>query len=473
MIDLSPYRKNKINLEDYDYTQDIKLRILLADSTPLDIELLEEIIYNPARFPVLRLAEDLEMSIEEIMPSIEKFGKMGLISLDGQNITVDKELRKYFEGEIKRFEDGYIPDMEFVQTLLRKVTIHALPIWYLIPRSSNSIFNSVVEKYLFTPVLFERYLKELNLGGDILSALAQDVLTSKDLCVNTDNLQKKHNLSREAFLEHVLHLEFNFVCSISYLKVGDHYEEVLTPFREWREYLFHMRKIEPTTINDAQTIVRRRPSDYSFIEDITSLTEILIKQDVKYIEGKPDQDCMELLKKKIASFPSEKEYHHYCELLLEKMVLLNLIQIEKESICPLEEAKFWLTLPLEKRALTSFKNGYIALITHAAPSSDLFNERNLREVEKSMVRNSGKGWITFDDYIRSLTMPLSDETKIELKKVGKSWRYTLPCYTDKEIELVEKVILEWLFESGLVALGTFENKLCLTVTELGKKIFSE
>ncbi len=471
MIDHSPYRKNKINLEDYDFAQDIQNRILLAESTARDIEILEEIIYNPARFPITRLSKDLDMTLEEITPSIERFGALKLISLDGEFVVVDKEMRKYFEGELARFEEGFIPDMEFLQTLMRKVTIHALPIWYLIPRSSNNIFQSLVEKYLLTPTHFERYLKELNLGDDILSSISQDVLTSKDLLVPTKLIQERYELSREEFLENVLYLEFNLVCSISYKKVGDRYEEFLTPFREWREYLFHMRQIEPATIE--KQVVRRRPNDYSFIEDITLLTEILLKGPVKYVNGLPDKKCRDSLEKKIVPLQPGDSFEHHCELLLEKMVLLNLIQIEGNSIKPLDEAQFWLTLPMEKRALASYKNGYIALITHAAPSSDLFNERNLREVEKSMVRISNKGWISFDDYIRGLTMPLSNETKIELKKVGKSWRYTLPCYTDHEIELIEKVILEWLFEAGLIALGTLEGKLCLTVTDLGKTIFGE
>ncbi len=473
MIDLSPYRKNKINLEDYNYLEDIKLRILLSRATLRDIEILEEIVYKPARFPLPQLAKDLELSVEEILPSIEKFSSMHFISLEDDTVVVDKEMRKYFEGELVRFEKNFTPGMEFLQILLKKVPIHVLPIWYQIPRTSNNIFSSLVEKYLLTPVLFERYLKELDLGDEKLSSIVQDVFISKNLSVNADLLRKKYDLTREAFQEYMLHLEFNLVCSLSYRIANGDYEEVVTPFREWREYLFHMRKIVPTTIKNLDAIVRRRPTDYSFIEDITSLTEVVLKRAVRFEKGLPDQAAMDALEKQVAPLSSKQAFKHYCELLLERMVLLNLIQIEGEKITPLEEAKFWLTLPLEKRALASYKNGYIALITHAAPSSDLFNERNLRDFEKSMIRIIDRGWVTFEDYMRGLTMPLSEETKIELKKIGRSWRYTLPCYTDKEIELVEKVILEWLFEAGLIALGNIDGKLCLTVTDLGVKIFRE
>ena len=44
--------------------------------------------------------------------------------------------------------------MEFIQLLLRKVPIDILPTWYPIPRTSNSIFDSLIEKYMKTPSNF-------------------------------------------------------------------------------------------------------------------------------------------------------------------------------------------------------------------------------------------------------------------------------------------------------------------------------
>src|SRR5690606_655670 len=107
------------------------------------------------------------------------------LSIEGDTIFVDKDKRKYFEIQISRFDEDFVPGMEFVQGLLKKVPIQVLPLWYATPRTSNNIFESIIEKYLLTPQIYQRYLSELSLGDPLFTSIMRDLFVSADLKLST------------------------------------------------------------------------------------------------------------------------------------------------------------------------------------------------------------------------------------------------------------------------------------------------
>ena len=175
----SVIKKNKVLLSDYDYKRDIESRLLLSRFTETEYAVLEEILYSSIRAPLSKIAKNIDLSEAETADILQKFVKTGLIAFeDDFMVVVDKEMRKYFEVEAEKFEESFRPGMEFLQHLLKKVSIHILPQWYAIPRTSDNIFESIVEKYLQTPQIFQRHLLDLNFENPILPAIAQDVLKS-------------------------------------------------------------------------------------------------------------------------------------------------------------------------------------------------------------------------------------------------------------------------------------------------------
>ena len=60
MLEVNTYKKNKINLEDYDFKRDIENRLIMSKLNDVDIRVLEEILYNTLKIPVDRLISDLE-----------------------------------------------------------------------------------------------------------------------------------------------------------------------------------------------------------------------------------------------------------------------------------------------------------------------------------------------------------------------------------------------------------------------------
>lgn len=452
MLELSPYRKNKINLEDYDYKQDIENRLIMARFSMRQKDILDEIIYSPTKIAVSDLAGRLEIKSEEILEALSSLKQSGLFTIDGDHLIINKEVRKYFETHLVKFEDEvFIPNMEFLQSLLRKVPIHVLPNWYHIPRSSNNIFESLIEKYLQTPQIFQRYLKELNLGDETLSGIVQDVFDSKGLKVSSTYLREKYDLTREAFEEYILHLEFNFVCCLGCEKKGDVWEEIVTPFYEWRQYLLFLQETTPDSIKNSDSVVPFRPTEYAFADDLALLL----------------RKCGE----EGNSIDSIEEFDlAYLKRLVSQSRKLQYAKLKGNNLELLPDAEAWLELSSEDRALQLFKHP-LSEINLEGFSEEIATPKNIREAEKSVHRITKRDWVKFDTFMKGIITSLSEENKITLQKLGKQWKYKLPEYTESEREFISSVVLDWLFEGGIIQKGTLGDELCIKLTTLGKTLF--
>ncbi len=439
MLELSPARKNKVTLSDYNCQQDIDYRILMSDFTALDIEVLEEILYSPLKTSSKKLARSIGCEEVDLLISLNKLSSAALISLNEETIIVDKEKRKYFEFEIHRFTPHFKPDMDFLQGLLRKVPIHILPTWYSIPRTSNNIFESIVEKYLLTPHIFTRYLMELNLGDPILNSIIKDVFSAPDFKISSSDLISKYNLIRRDFEEMILVLEFNLACCICYEKEDDHWLEFVTPFHEWHEYLRFCRATECPVIDTKEPIQRGETSDFAFLEQISELLE----------------------KGKKKGFAVEKSH------AVEKLCLTKLAEYENGKLRTLETGEGWLELSLENRALHLYRHPHNRILSLSVA------ERHLREAEKSIKRVLHGKWVYFDDFLKGVIVPLNEQSVVMLKRSGKQWKYTLPIYSEDEKAILKATIFEWLYELGMVAVGTCQGKDCFFVTHFGRFFFND
>lgn len=445
MRELRSFSKNKVHLPDYDYKKDIQNRILISQLTHDDIRILEEILHRPSTISVPDLLRDLNMREDTVQTTFKKLEKSNLFRIEKNTIYVNKVMRKYYDQIMIIFDrTAFIPNLDFLQSLLKKVPIHILPVWYHIPRTANNIFDSLVEKYLLTPQIFDRYLKELNLGNQILTNIVEDVFSAPELKITAKEIREKYDLSQEKFEEYILHLEFHFVCCVGYEKIGDHWEEFVTPFQEWREYLLFLKSTIPSSILDTENIVLPRPGDYPFIEDLSTLLITFTKKRTK---------------KPLFS----KEYTNHLMRYLEQLDLVKLNEITSDG-------KDWLQLSLEKRALFLYRHlGRAALVKKY---SHIVSDKHIREVEKSLQRIIDKGWIYFDDFMKGFLVPLSENTRITLKRIGRRWKYTLPEYSPEEKTFVREKILEELYECGLIRKGKHETRECFTLSPLGKSLFS-
>lgn len=480
MVEANLFRKNKINLEDYDYQKDIQNRVLMSRFSTEDLEVLEEIVYSSQRIPISRLVSQLDKSLDQLITILQKLSETDLFKIEEDTVIVDKEMRKYFETQIQKFEEDFTPGMEFLQALLKKVPIHVLPNWYPIPRTSNNIFQSLIEKYLKTPQTFQRYLAELNLGDPILNNIVKDVFSAPDYKVYSSDIREKYELSEELFEEHLLYLEFNLVCCLVYEKKGEEWVEVVTLFKEWRDYLNFLKTSQPKQIPEKQEIERLRPHDFSFAEDLSTLLALSIAKPL-YVRLSPeeewvfDKNSASQVAKQCKGFDLKTEegatrFNDYMGRMIQKLLFLKLARIEDSQLVAVEDAEEWLGMPIEKRALNIYKQT-LARYPFSEYPQEICTERNIHEIEKSISRILDSGWVLLEEFLEGVIAPISEKSKMSLEKTGRYWKYSLPDYTEEEAALIKQVIYEWLFEGGIITRGTFQGRECLRITPFGQSMF--
>ncbi|MBS0626427.1 MAG: hypothetical protein JSS32_10285 [Verrucomicrobia bacterium] len=476
MLELSPARKNKVNLADYNSSQDIENRIMMSDFTAFEHSVLEEILFSPLKVSLKKLSRAVDCADEEIEPILKKLTAAGLVALEGDSILVDKEMRKYFEFQITRFDSDFKPDMEFLQGLLKKVPIHILPTWYSIPRTSNNIFESIVEKYLLTPQAFNRYLGELNLGDPRIVGIIHDVYASPLFKVSSSDLISKYNLNRRDFEEIMVLLEFNFACCLSYEKEDDHWLEFATPFYEWRQYLLFLQETEAHPIEQPELVFRKRDNDFSFVEDMGAILSLAQKKPISVGQWQKSNPLPTALARELAHqlhlAPDEEwpQVQGYLAQVIEKLCLVKLADCIDGRLYALEAANDWLDQSLQNRALFLYRHPLNQTLSCQLPAS-LATERHLREAEKAIKRVLHGKWVYFDEFIKGVLVSLDEDSVVMLKRTGKTWRYTIPTYDEDKKALIRATFLEWLFETGMVAPGTVDGRDCFCATPFGRLFF--
>lgn len=478
---IAEHRKQHVNLKDYAFEQDIVVRCILNQFTLQDKEVFEEILFNSLRFALEDIEENLDLTREELMVSLEKMLPMQLFALEGNELIVNKETRKLLEHHLERFEENFSPSLDFMHALLKRIPIHLLPLWYAIPKSSNNIFESLIEKYFLTPQLFERYLAQLNLDHPLMKEIIDAVLNSKSLKLPAQQLMKTHQIPLEDFEQIMLTLEYNFVLFSTFEPRGERFEHMISPLQEWKDYTLFVKNTMPEPLKQSSEIREYRSHEYAFCTDMTHVLQLAIKDPLKVSFHTDSQhfvlsdDMMGMLSKQMSDlftlYHDEKSLiESYFSSVIQKLTQLKLALIENDQLIASKTAYEWLRLPIEKRAFSTYKHP-LNQIDDRSFSTKINNERNIREIEKTLSRIVDLGWIYFDDFMQGLMAPLSDQTKVILTKEGRSWKYQIPDYSDEEKAFIEKTILEWLFESGLIKTGIHCDKICFKLTHLGESLF--
>lgn len=468
MRELNSARKIKINLSDYDFKRDTDNRLLMAEFSAFDREVLEEILYSSIQIDLEKLIKNLKTDEKKLLQCLKKLSKTNLFEFKNDKIIVDKQMRKYFESEILKFDEDFKPDFEFLQGLLKKVPIHILPIWYSISRSTNNIFESIVEKYLISPQVFWRHVEEFQSRDPVIEYLIK-TLYKPPFKLLSEKVKEKFKISQEELESYLLTLEFGFIGCLSYDYIDGFWKEVITPFHEWKEYLEFLSDTECKSIKDKALVKRSRENDFAFVEDLQTALNFIKKsplalQDKKNLVLSPEK-TKELIKK----LNLEKESTEYLKNIFEKLLTLKFVNQKDGLLSYSDSADEWLSLSLENKALSIYQHP----LNHLgdAFSNEIFSENFIRKAEKSIIRALNAEWVYFDDFMKGVICPITDDQNIVLKKEGKNYRYVLPTYSEDQLLLIKTVVLKWLFEAGMVATGTHKDKICFKVTNFGKKFF--
>lgn len=466
-----PVRKQKIELSDYNYQRDITNRLLMAQLTTFEVDVLREVLNGSLKFHLSDLAEALSVDQELVVPVLSKLSQTGLLSVKADMVVVDKEMRKYYEAQIEKFEDDFEPGMEFIQSLLSKVPIHHLPSWYAISRISDHIFQSIVEKYFHTAKGYERYLQELEFDDPVLRKIMNDVYNCPSHKVPARDLIGKHGLTHEEFERKMLLLEYSFACCIVYQRVGDCWEEVVTPFHEWREYLGFIQRTTPQSITEVDAIERQHVSDFGFVEDLAAILRALpVEVDAVEVADENQNVVSYTLSPKTWERILPHAHHTplapaYHQRLAAKSLMLQLVDVAKKRLHLTEKGAQWL-----KQCTQDQAHSVYCLPSMFEGCTARFGDRDIREVAKSLKRVAKAGWIDFESFMAGLLEQIGKAAPVTLKNKGKRWWYELPSYSTEEKDFVKALICDKFFDAGMVATGMHEGKLCFCVTPFGRML---
>lgn len=411
-------RKNRVVLSDYPYQRDIEWRLLLANVSCIEVAILQELFHYSLEAPLADLSQALSLPIATITAHLAKFAPSKLFRIDGSSVIFDRERRRYLEKELAKFDPKFEPGMEYLQQLLQRVPLHVLPSWYALPKHCERIFPALVDKYLITPKIYQRYLQELQFPNPMLHQLQAAIFSAPNYKISGMALQKRFSLTAEQFHEALLNLEFHFVAALSYECRGAVWEEMVTPFHEWHQYLLFMQQSQAPPIVDISKIQRNHPRDFGFCEELTELLKSL-----------PRTPCP----------------------LMEKALLMHLAAIEGETLLLSPLGEEWLTLEMPEKAMTM--------------------TRHPIQVERGLHRVLHSGWVYVDDFLRGFTGVLRGKEPLALTQLGKRWKYLIPRYNEEEQGLIRTTLYRRLYEAGIVATGTCEGRECFCVTPFGVSLF--
>ena len=464
-------RKNRILLEDYNYHRDIQQRLFLSKLSVFETAVLHEIIDGSLTNNLENLADDLGCEENLLPPVLDKFVEIHLIQRQGKMLFVDKEMRKYFETHAMKFDEDFKPCLQFLQDLLNKVPLHVLPLWYSIPKTSDHIFQSIIEKYLLTPRTYILYLKQLTFEDPILNKIFLDLYTAEDFSIKSKDIIKKYGLSAEQFAEYALNLEYHLVCCTSYKKNGNQWEEFLTPFSEWHDYLLFQKAATPVPISEP--VKPYHPDEFGFIKDMSAILNALEKGPLRIKEEKEeyfftDEDARRLLPR----FSELSQPKRHQNNLIANLLQFKLLRMENGLLISHQKAEEWQEKSLEEQAMIIYRHPGCCF-RQLERLSISFTERDLREVERNLRRILNSGWVYFDDFIKGFTSPIGETEEMTLTHKGKRWAYNHPRYTEKDEKIIMQTICGRLFESGMVAIGTHKEKLAIRVTPFGQETFGE
>lgn len=462
MLEIHSNKKHKIYLPDYDFRSDIQRRIFLSELSMFEFGVLEEILFSPLRISFEQFLNAADCSKEQLMPILQKLQRVNLLILQDDKIVVDKEVRRYFEVDLIRFSPDCKPGMELIQNLLKKIPIHHLLNWYAIPRASDNIFESIVEKYLLTPQIFQKHLQEIQTLDPLMDKIIQDLFTSPDWKICSTDLIQKYNLSREKFEELSLLLEFQFVACLVYEKSEDHWVEWLTPFYEWRQYLQHLKNIKPISLDFREQVQPIKQEDFAFIQDMNDVLKLAQEAPL----------CLTQIKSLYVNSLFAPDPYEYCTCILQKIYLMGFGESKENYLHVLPSAQEWLPMKPQDQASYLYRHP-LNRPMNPQFSDCLLTDKNMREIEKMIQQVPDGTWIVLEEFFKGIIISFKDPFPVLLKQVGKHWKYVFSTQNELELEFTKKVVLHWLFELGITKIGLWQGKDCFTVTSFGRSFFED
>lgn len=414
-------KKIKIDFDAMDIEDELAVRMFFDKLHVSDLPILEEILHSSVSTSIDELLESLDLKKSDIEAPLQTFESVGLLQVDGDQILVSKEIRRFVDLHFERTKEDFAPDIEFALSLLRILPVQQVPLWYALPKTSTNLREALIEKFFLTPVLYSRHLET----SQFENPKAQEVLekiSSGPVDVSRLELEPKE-LHRLALI-----LELNFVAFLTYRREGNVLVPIFSPLREYSEYLERIAegalfpKIDPEP-----KALRQGP--FAFLRDLDAFTQAAIDLHVQ-------EDDLSRIKHRL-----EIDDQAYLEQLKDRALCLRLLEVADGELIAGANLKKWHKLSTDDRPFCYLRHPSLAYEA---------DEKSVRAAEKSIGLLFEKGWASFNDFMKAALIPLRSEIEVRLRGRGRSCHYAFPEYTEEEKALVHHVIFTALAESGFV-----------------------
>lgn len=443
-MNVAPPKRNKIELAHYNYKKDIANRLLLSRLNRREVEILCEIVNGSLKISLQSLTSLIGCTAQCVEALVKVLEPTGLLRIESGALSVDKDVRKYFEFLLARFEEDFEADLDHVQTLMQQVPIHVLPVWYALPKNTDTIFLAIVEKILHNPKCYLKHLQELPFDSVVAQNILTDVHASEELSIDSSLIKEKYKLSDESFMECMLHLEYSMACYVTYRRAGQGFKETIVPLHEWAQILRFQRENTCRPIEKTHSIVRRHPSNFGFVEDISASLKCIEKE---------------------SKFPSEA----LKKALQAKLTALSFIEEACGAFRITAGGVDFLAKKPQEQAMTL----YLSAMNRLRREQKVYTDKDIREIERCLKRIVKTGWVFLDDFLKGACASVGNMQPVSLVKKGRRWSYLLPQYNSEERQFITDCLMGFFYESAMIATGEIDGKLCFTLTPFGCSIIGE
>lgn len=429
--------KNKVDLNDYPFKLDIHRRRCVFKFSPFERDLFYEMCLGSLETSVEELAEDMDVDAAIILAVLKKNHSIGLYNIKDKEILINKEERRFYEVELDKFNESFVPNLNHIKALFNKISIDILPKWFSLPKNCTCIFSTLVENHFATPKLYEKYLEEIEFNEPLLNKIIDQLYSSPYYSLNLEELKETLYLSDEILYQMIALLEFNLVAVHSYQKIGDTFHEVLTPPHEYRVLLLDKLEKRPKCINEDEKAITVYTLHQEFIPKMTK-TLSTIKE---FVHGDKQGDL------------------HLDDLkMIKKLLEIDLLDSVDEQILLSREGNAFLQQSEVEKPLH--------FLTPRNHKKRLFSEWAQRQIEKELLQYTS--WIFIDDFVNSLHIPLDTHAPLALVKKGRQSFYSVPVYSPEEKELLRKYLTDYLAVANVVELGETDGKAIFRLTPFGR-----
>jgi hypothetical protein len=431
-----PFSQTHVKLTDYDYKRELDIRHRMAHLSHLEVELLQEIIHQSLRISISSLAKHLEVSVQDLQPLLDRWSHAKLFTQQESTLIVDKEMRKFIEFQLEKFDEDFEPDLNFLQETLGRLPPTILLDWYAIPRTAHEFFPTIVTRFFINPQTYLNHLEQLSFKNATLCHLIEDIFKAVHEPLRAADLKQKYHLSDDQFGLYILILEYHFICCLSYRLVDGYWEEVVTPLKEWQEILSYEVKAQKAYLT--QPIEKIHLSGLAFVETLQSTL------------------------KKFQAKKGKKTDPLYDELT--QLGFLDHAHLSSEG-------ESWLSQKPQEQMMT-ISAYFLDQLDLKKRFGDLWAIKQLRLVDSSLRRLRVNQWVQFNLFLKSLTISLGQRDPLSLKLKGTRWKYHFPVYTDLEKDFIKVALLERLSRFGVIEVGEFQGQPCFRLTAFGAHFIS-